>query len=223
MKKILFVIMNLMLAFASTACIEDGPLPANPTTDAGVVPSGACAGKTSGTECREPAGSCDQAEFCDGMSNDCPANQMEPAGTVCLDSSNVEGTCSGTSTSCHTIVVVGPVSPILPEKCHGLFASFSLADVISMDYCTGWTSTGLAMSLTPAMEVEGGKWVCAITCNKKVTGETIVPNSCSGVWLSDATDDVPRWITPGCKRLPDHPAAEPNQAGCTWDKRCDLY
>lgn len=217
-KSMMFLIVSLALvALTNVACIEDGPLNADPTPDAGVVPTGACAGKANGTVCRESVASCDQPEFCDGVSNDCPADSMEPNGTLCLCSDNAEGTCNGTSPTCNVVVVVDPI------PCHGLLVGFTPADVANIQSCTGWTSTGAAIALTPSSEVVGGNLVCAITCNKKVGEGNVVPSAVSGIWLPGATSDVLRWTKGGCKRLPDHPAAEADQAGGAWDGRCDKY
>lgn len=118
------------------------------------------------------------------------------------------------------------VNPAPALVCHGLYVTFTAAAKDDIDHCTGWSATGTGTSLPVALQVGGANGVdgvCAITCNRKVTGETMLPEHVSGVWLSGGTADVPRWTTAGCKRLPDHPASEPNQAGGTWDKRCDLY
>lgn len=114
-------------------------------------------------------------------------------------------------------------APIAPVSCHGLIVHFWTADVSAMHHCTGWSADGSAALIPPATEIVGADGVCAITCNNGESGNTVVPSQCSGVWLAGATADVPRWTTAGCKRLPDHPAEEADQAGCTWDQRCDLY
>ena len=125
----------------------------------------------------------------------------------------------GGSVSAWITVTVNP-TPV----CHGLYVTFTATDVTNMDHCTGWTATGTGMSLPMALQVGGASGVdgvCAITCNRVGTGETMLPTSVSGVWEPGASADVTRWYTTGCTRLPDHPAAEPNQAGGTWDGRCD--
>lgn len=108
-----------------------------------------------------------------------------------------------------------------PNVCHGLIGRFTPAQVATLDHCLGWSVKGASKSLAVGVEVVGGDSVCAITCYTKEPGQTVVPNECSGTWLPGGTSDVPRWNKPGCKRLPDHNANEADQAGCTWDGRCD--
>src|SRR5206468_1232835 len=53
--------------------------------------------------CRAAAGDCDVAESCDGVSNDCPADVLEPAGTECRPAAgdcDVPEVCTGASTTC---------------------------------------------------------------------------------------------------------------------------
>lgn len=107
--------------------------------------------------------------------------------------------------------------------CHGLYVTFTAADLPNINNCTGWPATGPGISLPVGLQVGGANGtdgVCAITCNRKVTWETMVPNTVSGIWLKNGTSDVPRWTTGGCKKLPGHPTFE---AGGTWDRECDLY
>jgi len=135
-------------------------------------------------------------------------------------------TCSGPGGSIVRSVTV-TVNPCDENPvCHGMYVTFTSTDLANINNCTGWSATGQGTSLPVALQVGGPNGVdgvCAITCNRKVTGETMVPSSVSGIWLSGGSGDVTRWTTAGCRRLPDHPATEPNQAGGTWDKRCDLY
>ncbi len=113
---------------------------------------------------------------------------------------------------------------VTPIVCHGLILNFSTTDVGNMDHCTGWTATGSPVALTMATQVVGGAGVCAITCTRKGGAwDTMLPSSVSGVWRAGVTSDVSRWTDPGCRRLPDHPASEPDQAGGTWDGRCEKY
>lgn len=63
-------------------------------------PSGTCfiEGGTSGlVECRPSAGACDVAEFCDGTTPECPADELVVGGTVCAPFA-----CSGTAPTCPT-------------------------------------------------------------------------------------------------------------------------
>ncbi|MFH0982385.1 MAG: DNRLRE domain-containing protein [Planctomycetota bacterium] len=51
--------------------------------------------KDAGTECRGPTGPCDAAEFCTGVSPECPPDEDQPDGTLCPDGDfcNGEETC----------------------------------------------------------------------------------------------------------------------------------
>ena len=56
-----------------------------------------------GTVCRESAGDCDLPEFCDGVSYDCPENELKPPGTVCRESRgdcDVAEFCTGLDPNC---------------------------------------------------------------------------------------------------------------------------
>ncbi|TSC84894.1 MAG: hypothetical protein G01um101413_278 [Parcubacteria group bacterium Gr01-1014_13] len=143
-----------------------------------------------------------------------------PTGCTCDDDCNdgnawTNDVCNTSTGTCSYTTTV----------CHGLYLTFTAAAVNDIDHCEGWNEQGtLNHNITVGTTVTGGDHDCAITCpSKSMAGLNVVPASVSGVWLPGATADVPRWTTPGCKRLPDHPATEPNQAGGTWDKRCDLY
>ena len=124
----------------------------------------------------------------------------------------------GMVSSSGTMIVNPAPAPVV---CHGEYNYYSAEQLAVMDHCTGWTVTGTGVSLPMALQVVGVDGVCAITCTRIGTGETMLPIAVSGVWQPGATADVTRWYTTGCTRLPDHPAAEPDQAGGTWDGRCD--
>ena len=71
------------------------------------VAVGACAiagqPAPAGTVCRAPAGPCDVAEVCDGVTAACPADGLAVAGTVCRASAgdcDIAETCTGKSTAC---------------------------------------------------------------------------------------------------------------------------
>src|SRR6185295_4236280 len=87
---------------SGTACTDDG----NPcstdqcdgTNDACQHPAG-----NAGAECRASAGICDVAEFCDGVSTACPADDFEPATTECRASAgecDPAENCTGGSAAC---------------------------------------------------------------------------------------------------------------------------
>ena len=50
-----------------------------------------------GTECRSVGGACDVAEACTGVSSDCPADPLQPAGTPCRASTRAAGPCRTSS------------------------------------------------------------------------------------------------------------------------------
>lgn len=80
----------------------------NGTCDTGETPE-SCAtdcncgvGVAAGTVCRAASGACDQAEVCDGVSSECPADSFA-TGTVCrvaAGACDVAETCSGQSADC---------------------------------------------------------------------------------------------------------------------------
>ena len=104
--------------------------------------------------------------------------------------------------------------------CHGLGLYFSNAQVTNITRCTKWSKTGSGTEITKSTFVDGGVGACAITCYDN-TGNTVLPQAVTGVWVQNGTSDTTRWYTTGCARLPWHPAAEPDQAGGAWDKLCD--
>lgn len=104
--------------------------------------------------------------------------------------------------------------------CHGLRLYFTSAQVNDITSCSKWSKTGQGSSINKSTLIEGGDGACAITCYSS-SGQTVLPSAVSGVWLQNGSSEVDRWYTSGCARLPDHPANEPDQAGGTWDRRCD--
>ncbi|MBU0719412.1 MAG: hypothetical protein KJ749_14285, partial [Planctomycetes bacterium] len=68
------------------ACCEDADCnDANICTIDVCDPDGSCGHSPSpgGVLCRDSVGICDVPEYCDGVSLDCPADELEPAGTAC--------------------------------------------------------------------------------------------------------------------------------------------
>lgn len=151
--------------------------------------------------------------------------QDVPSGTAVVSpttTTTYEAGCTGPGGTVTKQVTV-TVNPASAPTCHGLYVTFSVESKLDIDHCSGWTSTGGEVSLTIGLQVNGGDGICAITCPSKTHNGNVLPSTVSGVWLPGATADVQRWTTAGCRRLPDHPATEANQAGGTWDGRCDLY
>lgn len=73
--------------------------------------AGACQDNVepSGVECRSPAGECDAAETCDGVTKVCPLNVFQPVGTACTDD-GIEcsnDVCDGAGTCAHPPVAAG--------------------------------------------------------------------------------------------------------------------
>lgn len=240
MKNFMFVMM--MLAFSSIACIEDGSLPPEETQDA--VPTSEVdatvvfmpdahihppmedaalpavdAVETSEPDAYEPPPPVDAAIIISD------AATMPPDAALIPVDASVPMPDAYEPPSPVDAAVLVPDALVLPASvmCHGLVVSFSTADVAGMHHCTGWSASGSAAFIPPQTEIIAADGICAVTCNRGESGDTVVPNQCSGIWLPGCTAEVPRWYTAGCRRLPDHPPAEPDQAGCTWDGRCDLF
>jgi hypothetical protein len=239
MKKLAALAGFLLLPMFFGGCIEDGPLPGLdeirdadpvPPPDVVVLPSDAMvpdAPQAPEYDAAVPAVDASMqmpdAEVPDtGMPDAAPAPPSDAA-PVTPDAARlpVDAYVLNSDASCEPPTVDAAIPA--PIVCHGLRVRFSSEDVARMHHCTGWMGDGSAVLIPPATGIYGADGVCAITCNNGESGETALPSQCSGVWLPGATADVPRWYTPGCRRLPDHPPAEPDQAGCTWDRRCDLY
>ncbi|MDI7269688.1 MAG: hypothetical protein QME96_17000, partial [Myxococcota bacterium] len=91
---------------ASGACVNVGPAPCA----AGGCVAGcdefadACVPTGAGTVCRPASGDCDVAETCSGTSTSCPADAVQPAGTVCRAAvpggCDVQETCNGVANAC---------------------------------------------------------------------------------------------------------------------------
>jgi hypothetical protein len=118
-------------------------------------PNSGCCGSNckflpSGTQCRGPAGECDQAENCTGTSATCPADVKKPLGTACTADSNpcTLDQCDGSSAACqHPAGNAGAV-------CR---ASAGVCDVA--ETCTGASTScpadGFASSSTPCRAAAG--------------------------------------------------------------------
>src|SRR5207237_10591541 len=79
-------------------------------------------------ECRPAAGPCDDAERCDGVHDDCPADDFKPATTVCRPAAGVcdaDDFCTGTAADCpadakSTVVCRPAARPCdVAERCGG--------------------------------------------------------------------------------------------------------
>ena len=79
---------------ADTSDARDGP--AGLCTSGGVI-------APAGTVCRAAAGPCDVAEVCDGLSAECPADQLAAAGVECRAATgncDLAETCTGVNAAC---------------------------------------------------------------------------------------------------------------------------
>lgn len=233
MKKILLAIVFTLAPFFFGACIEDGPPVGLDKGPDAAVPTSADASAPMAPDAHEhPADAADVASDAavpvtpdaEEEEPDAPEYDATPAipdaAPEVPDAAPVRPDAQTPDAYC---VQPADAAPAVPVECHGLSVRFYTDDVASMHHCVGWRGDGSAVLLPPQTGIWAGNGVCAITCYHGESGETVVPAQCSGVWLPGATADVPRWYTPGCRRLPDHPPSEPDQAGCTWDQRCDLY
>ncbi len=149
--------------------------------------------KPAGTDCRPPAGPCDIADQCDGVSTECP-NMVQPATFVCRESAGVCDAverCDGRSVAC-------PVDRFAPrslecrpsagacdvaESCSGSStacpsdrfassavscrASAGVCDIAEM--CTGGSAD------CPADDFAGGETLCRASA-----GPCDIAESCSG-------------------------------------------
>lgn len=236
MKKLLLAFLILVAPIFFGACIEDGPLPLPDIVPDATVPTSVDASEPVAPDAREhPADAADvvpdaavpvapdavEAPDASAPEYDAPPATPDAAPEV----PDAAPTAPDASTPAPDAYCVPPAdaAPAASVVCHGLRVRFYADDVASMHHCTGWEADGSAVLLPPQTGISAGDGVCAVTCYRGESGETVVPAQCSGVWLPGAATDVPRWYTPGCRRLPDHPPGEPDQAGCTWDRRCDLY
>jgi fibronectin type 3 domain-containing protein len=80
---------------------NDGPAPSPDVAEQSCSVAGGLA--PAGTVCRPAAGLCDVAESCDGVSPDCPADELAAAGTECRPAAgdcDIAETCGGTSVAC---------------------------------------------------------------------------------------------------------------------------
>jgi hypothetical protein len=87
-----------------------------------------CTLKTSGTQCRGPAGDCDSPETCDGVNPTCPADAYLPPSTVCRAGSSGEECdqdefCTGSSPTC-------PADAVKPNgtTCRGVAGACDVAE-----------------------------------------------------------------------------------------------
>jgi cysteine-rich repeat protein len=113
-------------------------------------------------ECRAAAGVCDIAEFCDGASDDCPADVVEPATLECRPSAGIcdaPDFCTGSSGSC-------PADDFLPDTtlCRDLVGICDVAE-----FCTGSTAA------CPSDAFEPSSFEC-----QPSAGSCDVPEFCTG-------------------------------------------
>ena len=172
-----------------------------------------------------PGGTINRVEFRDGTSVICTDSTAPYHCTWTMATTGTHSVTAvaypssgGSATSNEVTIGVYQSSNEVP--CHGLGLYFSNAQQSQITRCTKWSKTGAGTDIAKSTFVDGGIGACAITCYDN-TGNTVLPQAVTGVWLQNSTSDVTRWYTTGCARLPWHPALEPDQAGGAWDKLCD--
>jgi hypothetical protein len=115
-----------------------------------VASTGACASRPNGFTCRAPAGACDVAETCDGVSNDCPTDAFRSSGFVCRTGSgdlcDPDETCTGSSAAC-------PADVVAPNTTVCNAGSGDLCDPDEL-------CTGVANQACPSDTVAPGGTVC---------------------------------------------------------------
>jgi hypothetical protein len=88
---------------------------------------GTCAPVTSEIVCRAAAGACDVEETCDGVTPDCPTDDLENQGTSCRAAAgmcDVEETCDGASPDC-------PMDVLATTECRASASPCDAAEVCS--------------------------------------------------------------------------------------------
>ncbi|MFO0714882.1 MAG: hypothetical protein U0353_33890 [Sandaracinus sp.] len=106
----------------------------------GAASDGTC-GTVTGTStvCRPAAGGCDRPERCDGVSDTCPADELEAAGFVCRESVGVcdpEESCDGEGPVC-------PANDVMPDgtECSNGLACDGMTDHCAAGACAGTLPT----------------------------------------------------------------------------------
>ncbi len=122
--------------------------------------SAMCQFATSATVCRMAAGTCDQVETCDGVSDSCPTDRFVSSGTPCRPVAglcDVAESCSGMAAACPAdqFVASGTV-------CR---AAAGVCDVA--DTCTGSSATCVDAKAMPGTQCRPALGACdqAETCN----------------------------------------------------------
>ncbi len=173
------------LLTADTPAIEDGPQPDVPVvfpddgpTDPPAAPRDVAAGicapggvvQPAGTVCRPAAGPCDVDETCDGVTADCPADQLAAAGKECRAAAgdcDVAETCSGTSPEC----------PVDGFKQAGTVCRAAAGTCDYAESCTGTNAVCPTDGLKPSTSV----------CNAS-TGACDPAENCTGLSVSCPVD-----------------------------------
>lgn len=130
-------------------------------------------------------------------------------------------TCTGPGGQVTDQEVLTVTTAPQPTLCHGMGSYYRQSDLASITTCKGWPRSGGSHTLPKGTIVWGNEGTCAITCENSL-GETVMPIGHTGIWLPNGIEDVARWYTTGCSRLPDHGANEDERYlhGGTWDGRC---
>ncbi len=109
------------LTVTATGCSADAQCDDGNGCTADACVGGVCQNtiQPADTVCRASMGPCDLEEVCDGLSAACPADALEPAGTVCTDDLNecTDDVCDGAGTCTHPNLAAGTLCGAGPTDC----------------------------------------------------------------------------------------------------------
>ncbi len=161
--------------------------------------------KGSGIVCRDVAGDCDVAEYCDGESAECPADGYKASGEVCraaADSCDIVEVCDGASAACPADVKdttsEGCEPPV--NECAGMADGTSCSG--EEKSCGSWVCISEACTLMPK--------AMGVVCRDAV-GLCDQAEICDGV-SADCPADVLKSATEVCR---------PKAGTCDVEEMCD--
>lgn len=160
--------------------------------------AGACGAKPSTSMCRDAVGECDQAEVCDGVALECPADARKPQNTTCRDlagTCDVLEVCDGTSVDCPTNEVLPDTTACSADyECDG--TNGTCPTFCSTDFdCAGDSRACINNQCVPGVRV----FVSSTTTNGNIGGLVGADAFCQSAataaslkgtykaWLSDST------------------------------------
>jgi hypothetical protein len=157
---------------------------------------GACGIRPAETLCRASAGLCDTAEVCDGVSAECPADEVVPAGLSCRPAASacdIEEVCDGLAPECPSNQVLGAGNTCGAYQCSGTSdlcptSCSSDAGCADDNVClAGQCQPGRRVFITSGADdgnlggLDGGDLFCQTLANAANLEGTY------RMWLSDAT------------------------------------